>query len=155
MEAHSYRLRRATTGEWVAGLAFLPLTIPLAVLTAGEFPGSDIRFGGGSADPNVYPVDVTAVPSDTAPAPLAASTNQRTVAVPLVAASTDHQAVQSPATRVAESTSKEANATIATPPSAASQPVVHPNQIVNPNALTNQPPPFNEPWAPPALSYLP
>ena len=29
MEAHNYRLRRATTGEWVAGIVFLPLTVPL------------------------------------------------------------------------------------------------------------------------------
>lgn len=51
MEAHDYRLRKATTGEWVAAIIFLPLTLPVTLLSAGTYPGSDIRFGGGSAEP--------------------------------------------------------------------------------------------------------
>ena len=49
MEAHNYRLRRATTGEWVAGIVFLPLTVPLVIMTAGMYPGDSVRIGGGSA----------------------------------------------------------------------------------------------------------
>jgi len=51
MEARNYRLRKATTGEWVVAIIFLPVSIPLSVLTAGQWPGSDIRYGGGYADP--------------------------------------------------------------------------------------------------------
>ena len=51
IEERDYRLRKATTGEWVAGFVFLPLTLRLAVLSAGQYPSSDIRYGGGSAEP--------------------------------------------------------------------------------------------------------
>jgi hypothetical protein len=51
MEAHNYRLRKATTGEWVAGFVFLPLTLPVALLSGGTYPGRDIRLGGGTAEP--------------------------------------------------------------------------------------------------------
>lgn len=51
MEAHDYRLRKATSGEWWAGVLLLPVTAPLVVLSGGTFPGSDIRYGGGNADP--------------------------------------------------------------------------------------------------------
>jgi hypothetical protein len=53
MEAREYRLRKATTGEWVAGIAFLPVTIPLTAIGAlgGGYIWSDDRMGGGSAEP--------------------------------------------------------------------------------------------------------
>lgn len=53
MEAREYRLRKASTGEWVAGIAFLPITIPLSALVAlgGGNLWSDDRFGGGNAEP--------------------------------------------------------------------------------------------------------
>jgi hypothetical protein len=148
MEAHNYRLRRATTGEWVAGVAFLPLTVSLVILTAGMYPGDDIRIGGGSADPD-YASDIATAPrsnpteegESAATAHLvAAGSDQRSAAAPVVPARTSQEA-RAPLS-VAESTSKVTNANDATAPSVESQPVLAPNRIVNPNAPTNQPPPF-------------
>jgi hypothetical protein len=53
MEAREYRLRKPTTGEWVAGITLLPVTIPLTVLGAcgGSYIWSDDRIGGGNAEP--------------------------------------------------------------------------------------------------------
>jgi hypothetical protein len=150
MEAHNYRLRRATTGEWVAGVVFLPLTVSLVILTAGMYPGDSVRIGGGSADPD-YAGDVATAPRSnpteegqsaaTAP-PVAASSDQRSAAAPVVPASTNQPAAQTPLTSVADSTSRVTNANDASAPSVESQPVFAPNKIVNPNAPTNQPPPF-------------
>ena len=151
MEAHNYRLRRATTGEWVAGVVFLALTLPLVIMTAGMYPGDSVRIGGGSADPEVYATDVATVPRGnpteegesvaTAP-PVAASSDQRSAAAPIVPPSTSQQAAQTPPTGAAGSISKAASTNGAAAPSVESQPVLAPNGIVNPNAPTNQPPPF-------------
>jgi hypothetical protein len=145
MEAHNYRLRRATTGEWVAGIAFLPLTIPLAVMSAGQYPGSDIRYGGGSADPEVNGYEAAGVPRSNsveegertaAAPPVDATTTQGVAAPPPVAASTPQRAAA-----VLPVAAVTAQSVAATPPIAASRPAV------NPNAVTNQRVPF-ENWEP-------
>jgi hypothetical protein len=140
MEAHNYRLRRATTGEWVAGIAFLPLTLSLVVLTAGLYPGDAIRIGGGSADPEGHEYDAAAVARSNpveqsegaaTPPPVAARTAQSVATVPAVAVSTGQTTVPPVAARTTQS---------AVPV----LPVAAPLPVVNPNAETNERVPFED-----------
>jgi hypothetical protein len=150
MEAHNYRLRKATTGEWVAGVAFLPLTVSLVILTAGMYPGDNVRIGGGSADPDANATDsavaagnstVEQSESPAAAPPVSVSTT--VAAAPVVASTTPSEA----APPVSVNTNQDA---VAAPPlsitnsqnGAVAPAVSAPRPVVNPNALTNKPPSF-------------
>ncbi|MGB8684433.1 MAG: hypothetical protein WCD12_16220 [Candidatus Binatus sp.] len=151
MEAHNYRLRRATTGEWVVGVAFLPLTVPLVILTAGMYPGDAVRIGGGSADPDANASDSAVATGNTtieqsespvaappvsasttaAVAPVVASTTPSVAAAPPVSVNTNQGAVAAPPISITNGQNAPA-----APPVSAPQPVV------NPNAPTNKTPSF-------------